>query len=88
METLTLPAAPARHRAAAALLHLAVSLASIAHMLRSAAWRLDAWLAARTKAEHDSRALVAMSERELRDIGIDPVRLGTMPDRWTRDWSV
>ncbi len=88
MHTLTLPAAPARYRTAAALLRLAVLLAGLARRLRSAARLLDAWLAARAKAEDDNRALVAMSERELRDIGIDPVRLGTMPDRWTRDWSV
>lgn len=88
METFTLPTCPVRHPAAAALVHLAGSLSAAAGVLRSSARRLDAYFGARAKAQDDSLALIAMSERELRDIGIDPVRLGTLPDRWTRDWSV
>lgn len=88
MDSLTLPACPIRHPAAAALVRVAIALTSVARMLRSTARHLDASLAARAKAADDSLALLAMSERELRDIGIDPVRLGTMPDRWTRDGAV
>ncbi|MFO1303280.1 MAG: hypothetical protein U1F54_06080 [Burkholderiales bacterium] len=46
---------------------------------------LDAWLASRAKGRDDSLALEAMSERELRDIGIDPARI--RPADWSRDWS-
>ncbi len=47
---------------------------------------LDAWLAARAKARDDSFVLEAMSERELRDIGIDPGRVRAA--EWTRDWPL
>ncbi|MFO1311138.1 MAG: hypothetical protein U1F41_03635 [Burkholderiales bacterium] len=47
---------------------------------------LDAWLASRAKARDDSLALESMSERELRDIGIDPGRI--RPAEWTRDWPL
>jgi uncharacterized protein YjiS (DUF1127 family) len=54
--------------------------------LQRSARRMDAWLAARGKAREDSGSLDAMSDRELRDIGIDPAR--THPAPWTRDWTV
>lgn len=47
---------------------------------------LDAWLARRAKSRDDSAALDAMSERELRDIGLDPAR--ARPAEWTRDWRL
>ena len=77
-----------RHPAARALRHAAQALTAVASALLASSERLEAWLRARAKSDDDSLALGAMSERELRDIGIDPVRLGTMPDRWTRDGAV
>ena len=53
--------------------------------LQVAARKMDAWLAARAKAREDGLALEAMSDRELRDIGIDPARVHPMP--MTRDWT-
>ncbi len=58
----------ARHAPAAA-------LALAGDALHGVARRLDAWLAARARSIEDSRALAAMSERELRDIGLDPARV-------------
>jgi uncharacterized protein YjiS (DUF1127 family) len=54
------------------------------HWLRRSARRMDAWLAARERARQDSQSLEAMTDRELRDIGIDPARVHSPP--WTRDW--
>ena len=54
--------------------------------LHGAARALDTWLAARTKSREDARALELMSDRELRDIGLDPGRINN--GRWERDWSV
>jgi uncharacterized protein YjiS (DUF1127 family) len=53
--------------------------------LQWAARRMDAWLAARAKARDDAQCLQAMSERELRDIGIDPARVRAP---WTGDWTL
>jgi uncharacterized protein YjiS (DUF1127 family) len=54
--------------------------------LQRAARRMDAWLGARAKSRADALALEAMTDRELRDIGIDPARVHPMP--WTRDWPI
>jgi uncharacterized protein YjiS (DUF1127 family) len=54
--------------------------------LQRAARRMDAWLAARAKGREDAQALEAMTERELRDIGIDPARIHPAP--WVKDWTV
>ena len=56
------------------------------HWLLRTARRLDAWLAARAKARDDARCLQAMSDRELRDIGIDPARVHGAPR--SRDWTI
>jgi len=81
-------ASPVRHPVAAGVLSLARGLAAVARVLRRAGERLDAWFAARAKARADSIALLAMSERELKDIGIDPGRIGVGPETWRRDWPV
>jgi len=47
---------------------------------------LDRWLAARDKARDDAYALEAMSDRELRDIGLDPGRINNA--QWPRDWRL
>ena len=69
----------ARHSAAAFVIRAADALYACAQ-------RLDAWLAARAKSADDNIALLAMNERELRDIGIDPARVhgGTLPR--LNDW--
>ena len=54
--------------------------------LQRAARRLDTWLGARAKAREDAQALDAMTDRELRDIGIDPARVH--PVQWARDWTI
>jgi len=66
----------------------AASLASLAQALHRAAAALDAWLLARRKGTADDVALTAMSDRELRDIGLDPGYVkGSGQDDWVRDWS-
>ena len=55
-------------------------------LLQRTARRLDAWLAARSKAREDAQSLEAMTDRELRDIGIDPARIHPAP--WAKDWTV
>ena len=47
---------------------------------------LDGWLAARAKSLDDARALEAMSDRELRDIGLDPRRINNA--QWVEDWRL
>jgi uncharacterized protein YjiS (DUF1127 family) len=48
--------------------------------------RLHAWLDARKRAADDGAALATMSERELRDIGIDRASIDAVASgRWTRD---
>jgi len=47
---------------------------------------LDGWLAARAKSLDDARALEAMSDRELRDIGLDPRRINNA--QWVEDWKL
>lgn len=78
--------APARHPAAAGVMAVARALTACAHTLRDAGEHLDAWLAARNKARRDSTLLEGMSERELRDIGLDAARLGVRADSWRGDW--
>lgn len=81
-------ASAVRHPVAALILTLARGLVAVAHVLRRGGERLDGWLAARAKARADSVALLTMSDRELRDIGIDPGRIGAGPEIWRRDWTV
>jgi uncharacterized protein YjiS (DUF1127 family) len=54
--------------------------------LQLAARALDIWLAARAKSRDDALALESMSDRELRDIGLDPGRINNA--RWERDWRL
>jgi uncharacterized protein YjiS (DUF1127 family) len=54
--------------------------------LHRAARALDTWLAARAKSREDAQALESMSDRELRDIGLDPGRINNV--RWERDWRL
>ena len=54
--------------------------------LHVSARALDAWLAARAKSREDALALESMSDRELRDIGLDPGRINNAP--WERDWRL
>ncbi len=76
------------HPLASAVLGVAHALVVLSGVLGRIGERLDAWLRARAKARDDSVALLAMSERELKDIGIDPARIGVGPDTWRRDWTV
>ena len=67
---------------------LAAAMVACAAALRSGARRLDAWTLAREKAAADRDALLAMSERELRDIGIDASQIrAATNDHRVRDWS-
>ena len=71
------------------------ALARIAHALIALAdatknrWRaLDARIAARQRAGRDHCDLAAMSERELKDIGIDRASIASVASRdWTREHS-
>jgi uncharacterized protein YjiS (DUF1127 family) len=79
----------ARHAAAGWVWKLAQVMHAVAASLRNLALHLDAWLLARHQAAADDQALEAMSERELRDIGIDPARVhGSAQRAWARDWAV
>jgi uncharacterized protein YjiS (DUF1127 family) len=54
--------------------------------LHAAAARVDAWIARRRRAEEDLDALSAMSERELRDIGIGRGNVDAIARmQWTRE---
>jgi uncharacterized protein YjiS (DUF1127 family) len=54
--------------------------------LRPLARRVDAWLALRKRAADDLDALAAMSERELRDIGVSRASIHAIAaDAWTRE---
>jgi len=77
-----------RHPMAAGVLRLAQWLGHGALAMRRAGMQLDAWFTSRAKARDDSTTLQGMSERELRDIGLDPARLGLQSAAWTRDWTV
>jgi uncharacterized protein YjiS (DUF1127 family) len=59
-----------RHFESAVLFRLAESIALLARSLRAMAHRLDAWLERRRPAIAAAHELDAMSERELRDIGL------------------
>ena len=62
-----------RHPATAPLYGLAAFLRSAEHLIRASATRLDAWLAGRRTATRARRDLSAMSDWELKDIGITRV---------------
>jgi hypothetical protein len=88
-EETTMQTYVARYATAAWVWKMGAALQAGAAWLRASAQRLDGWLAAREKAASDADALCAMSERELRDIGIDPGRnRGAAGDAWARDWVV
>jgi uncharacterized protein YjiS (DUF1127 family) len=54
--------------------------------LRALALRLDAWLGARKRADEDRQALDAMSDRELKDIGIPRASVSPAASgAWMRD---
>jgi len=76
-----------RHAAATFLWKAAAILRAGADALHGNAQRLDAWLAARAKASDDRDALCAMSERELRDIGIDSACVHGPAQPSLRDWA-
>ena len=76
----------ARHAAATLIWKTADTLHAGAEALHAYAQRLDAWLAERAKSADDRSALQAMSERELRDIGVDPARVRG-PEHCLRDWA-
>jgi len=76
----------ARHPSAALLAGIGRLLHDAADTLRAAAERLDAWLAARKRAADDLDALAAMSERELRDIGVSRASIDAVANlEWMRD---
>ena len=79
----TLPVAPPRHGCGSS-----PPNGRLRGGLRRSARRLDAWTLARDKAAADRNALLAMSERELRDIGIDASQIRAVTnDHWVRDWG-
>ena len=65
-----------RHPEAALLHELALLLSKTARKVGTAAHDLDAWLEARRLAAAARRDLAEMSERELRDIGLDRADIG------------
>ena len=67
-----------RHPEAALLHELAVLLRTSARKVSAAAHDLDAWLEKRRLAAAAQRDLAEMSERELRDIGLDRADIGTV----------
>jgi uncharacterized protein YjiS (DUF1127 family) len=67
-----------RHPEAAVLHSFALLLRAGAHRVSAAALELDAWLEARRLAADAWRDLSEMSERELRDIGLDRADLGAV----------
>lgn len=78
----------ARYAAAAWVWKVGLALHAGSAWLGAIAQRLDARLAARDRAAADAAALCAMSERELRDIGIDRGFIGRAAgDAWARDWG-
>ena len=67
-----------RHPQAALLQELALLLRTNARKLSSAAHDLDAWLETRRLAAAAQRDLAEMSDRELRDIGLDRADIGAV----------
>ena len=67
-----------RHPEAALLHELAVLLRKSAGKVSVAAHDLDAWLEARRLAAAARRDLAEMSDRELRDIGLDRADIGAV----------
>ena len=72
------------HPPAAWMAYLGQSLQSGVTGVRSAATRLEAWLAHRARRAEDLAALDAMSDRELRDIGLPARGTAPLPD-WSRE---
>ena len=72
-----------RHPEAAVLHELAVLLAKTARRIGTAAQDLDAWLEARRLAAAARRDLAEMSERELRDIGLDRADIRAVASGWS-----
>ena len=72
-----------RHPEAAVLHELAVLLAKTAPRIGTAAQDLDAWLEARRLAAAARRDLAEMSERELRDIGLDRADIRSVASGWS-----
>jgi len=67
-----------RHPQAALLHDLAALLRSTARKVSAAAHGLDVWLESRRLAAAARRDLAEMSERELRDIGLDRADIGAV----------
>lgn len=67
-----------RHREAAVLHGFAVLLHAGGRKVSLAAQKLDAWLEARRLAADARRDLSEMSDRELRDIGLDRADVGAV----------
>ena len=76
----------ARHAAATVIWKTAEALQSGAHALHRAAERIDQWLVARANAREDREALRAMSEHELRDIGLRATHVDGRSIRTLGDW--
>ncbi len=62
---------------------LAAALAAAAHALGAVAARVDARLEARRRAAQDRLDLARMSNRELRDIGLDRGQIDAVADGWS-----
>lgn len=77
---MTTQAAPS---STAILIHaVAAALEAVARVLEAAALRLDAWREARRRAVQARIDLAAMSERELRDIGLDRGQVDAVAEGW------
>jgi uncharacterized protein YjiS (DUF1127 family) len=69
-----------QHYTAATLFRFGTLLHDAAHVLKSAAQRLDQLIATRKKAADDRRLLSEMNERELRDIGVSGAQSAAFRD--------
>lgn len=72
------------HPAAAWTASFTQALLSSAAAVRSAVMRFDTWVAMHARRADDRAALDAMSDRELRDIGL-PARGVELVSHWTRE---
>jgi len=76
-----------RHPSAVLLAAIGSGLQAAARVVHGVASRLDRWLIGRQRAAADRTALAAMSERELRDIGIGHASIDAVARlEWVRDF--
>lgn len=72
-------------RSPAILIHgIARAMESGSRTLGAVALRVDAWLEARRRAAAARIDLARMSDRELRDIGLDRGQIDAVADGWSR----